>query len=198
MATATATMSRISEDIKLDETPQIIALRYMEGKAVPSRFPGGRAMFTTFDERKLFLNDDETSQLEHALAEQGIRPGEHIEVSRISHGRGGGFSIRVQRGSSSRAQGASVQAGPHNTPAPAYSNNQHQSPQRNTPEPAAPASPSATAMRTALCDAVDAIIDAQAYATRRGLGVTFSEESVRAIGLSIYIGIQQAQRGGGR
>jgi hypothetical protein len=196
MATATmpATMPRIGDEIKLDDAPQVFALRYMEGKQVPSRFPGGRAMFTAFDNRKLFLNDDETSQLEHALAEQGIRPGEHIEVSRISHGRGGGFSIRIQRVMSERAQGASVSAWQHNTPTPAYSN-QHQSPQRSTPEPAAPASPSATAMRTALCDAVDAIIEAQAYATRRGLGVTFSEESVRAIGLSIYIG---SQRGGGR
>jgi hypothetical protein len=42
-------------------------------------------------------------------------------------------------------------------------------------------------MMAAMCSAVDAILETQAYATRKGLGLTFSEESVRAIGLSIYI-----------
>jgi hypothetical protein len=53
----------------------------------------------------------------------------------------------------------------------------------------------AAPMLAAMCAAVDAIVETQAYAQRRGLGVTFSEESVRAIGLSIYIG---NQRSGGR
>lgn len=61
--------------------------------------------------------------------------------------------------------------------------------------PARELPPAAAAMCSAMCAAVDAILETQAYATRRGLGVTFSEESVRAIGLSIYIG---NQRGGGR
>jgi len=51
-------------------------------------------------------------------------------------------------------------------------------------------------MMAAMCSAVDAILETQAYATRRGLGLTFSEESVRAIGLSIYI--DQCRNGGAR
>ena len=52
----------------------------------------------------------------------------------------------------------------------------------------------AAPMLAAMCAAVDAIVETQAYAQRRGLGVTFSEESVRAIGLSIYIGNQRGAR----
>ena len=84
-------------------------------------------------------------------------------------------------------------------------------PARISPDPApAPAVPStnnsdhtataaifttdAAPMLAAMCAAVDAIVETQAYAQRRGLGVTFSEESVRAIGLSIYIGNQRGTR----
>lgn len=42
-------------------------------------------------------------------------------------------------------------------------------------------------MCAAMMAAVDAVIETQAYAARKGLGLTFSEESVRAVGLSIYI-----------
>ena len=50
-------------------------------------------------------------------------------------------------------------------------------------------------MCSSMCSAVDAVMETQAYAARKGLGLTFSEESVRAIGLSIYIA---ACREGGR
>ena len=68
-----------------------------------------------------------------------------------------------------------------------------------TPKPDQPAAPAvfttdAAPMLAAMCAAVDAIVETQAYAQRRGLGVTFSEESVRAIGLSIYIGNQRGTR----
>jgi len=51
------------------------------------------------------------------------------------------------------------------------------------------------AMCAAMCAALDAVMETEAYANRRSRGLTFSEESVRAIGLSIYIG---NQRGGAR
>jgi hypothetical protein len=62
------------------------------------------------------------------------------------------------------------------------------------PEQTRKLSGAASCMMAAMCSAVDAIIETQAYATRRGIGLTFSEESVRAIGLSIYI---DACRNGG-
>ena len=94
---ATATIARVGDTIKLDGEPQTFALRFTEGKSVASRFPGGRVMFTCIDERKLFMNDEEASEFEHALIEKGIRKAEFISVSRITHGHGGGFAIRVER-----------------------------------------------------------------------------------------------------
>ena len=83
-------------EIKLG-APQVFALKFTTGKAVASRFPGGRAMFTAIDERKIFLNDEETSEFEHELLDKRIQPGEFICVSRVTHGRGGGHAIRVER-----------------------------------------------------------------------------------------------------
>jgi hypothetical protein len=93
---ATATMPRTGDTIKLDSEPQTFALRYTTGKSVSSRFPGGRVMFTCVDERKLFLNDEEASEFEHALLDKGVKPADFIRVTRLTHGRGGGFAIRVE------------------------------------------------------------------------------------------------------
>ena len=85
------------DEIKLSAAPQIFALKYVTGKDVLSKFPGGRVMFSAIDGRKLFLNDEDANEFEHGLADQQIRPGELIAASRVSHGRGGGFAIRVER-----------------------------------------------------------------------------------------------------
>jgi hypothetical protein len=97
MATAARAPHYIDNEIKLSPTPQLLSLRFTTGKPVQSKFPGGRNMFTTVDERKIFLNDEETSEFEHLLLDKGIQPVDFIRVSRVSHGRGGGFSIRVER-----------------------------------------------------------------------------------------------------
>jgi hypothetical protein len=85
-----------SDQIKLGPRPEIFALKFLTGKDVQSSFPGGRVMFTAVDGRKIFLNDEDANELEHALADQQIRSGQEIAVSRIQHGRGGGFAIRVE------------------------------------------------------------------------------------------------------
>ena len=197
-------------------------------------YPGGRVMFTAIDDRKLFLSDEDASEFEHALAEQGIGPADFMRVTKVEHGgRGGGFSIRVERiedendarepeprrdarlegqleksiemareTRSSRPAGASSKSSA--LPAPAaripeaarvpiqaaprsiHSNTTQEKTNGNEPAclPNGPTiSTSAVAMCAAMCAAVDAVLETQAYATRRGLGVTFSEESVRAIGL---------------
>ena len=94
---ATAISPRGDDQIKLTGGPVVFALRFMTGKDVQSKFPGGRVMFTAVDERKLFLNDEEANEFEHALLDLGIQPAEFIRVTRVTHGRGGGFSIRVER-----------------------------------------------------------------------------------------------------
>lgn len=83
-------------------------------------------------------------------------------------------------------------------------NGHHPTPPPPPPPPVEPAVPpparasemtAATAcMCSAMCSAVDAVLETQAYAARKHLGLTFSEESVRAIGLSIYISACQGAR----
>jgi len=95
---ATPQMSPRGDDqIKLTGGPVVFALRFTTGKNVMSKFPGGRVMFTAVDERKLFLCDEEANEFEHALLDLRIEPAEFIRVTRVTHGRGGGFSIRVER-----------------------------------------------------------------------------------------------------
>ncbi len=86
-----------SDQIKLGPAPHVFALKFGQGKDVISKFPGGRVMFTAVDDRKLFLNDEDANEFEHALADLQIQPAEFIRVSRLTHGRGGGFAIRVER-----------------------------------------------------------------------------------------------------
>ena len=235
MATTQTRPYLANADIKLEYgAPQTFALKFAEGKSVESRYPGGRVMFTALDDRKLFLDDEDASDLERTMRELGIGVADFMRVTKIRHARGGGHSIRVERipddnpdtqpdmrhpaaagcprrrrrahGSAARKVGrAGARARracafqrtparvclPEPPPAPAQTatnNGDHTAGAAIFTTDAAP-------MLAAMCAAVDAIVETQAYAQRRGLGVTFSEESVRAIGLSIYIG---NQRSGGR
>jgi hypothetical protein len=199
---AAAAMPQFGGEIKLDINPQVFALRWIEGKSVQSRFPGGRVMFSASDGRKLFLNDEEASELEHGLRELDIRANELFRAQRISHTRGGGFSIRVERTAppvAAPAASAYSLQGHALAPAPIEPNNRpnNSRDQANTPAPPAPPTSapaeSPNPMAQAFVEAIDAIRYAQQYAQRAGAGLTFSEESVRAAAISIYI---QTSKGG--
>lgn len=92
-----AYISSGSDEIKLGPAPQVFALKLTTGRSVNSKFPGGRVMFIAVDERRLFLNDEDANQFEHAMLDTRIQPAEFMRVSRVQHGRGGGFAIRVER-----------------------------------------------------------------------------------------------------
>lgn len=211
---ASATMPRVGDEIRLEYgISQVFCLKFITGKAVQSRFPGGRCMFTAVDDRKLFLDDEETGDLERGCRDLGIRAGEDfIRVTKVRYPRGGGHAIRVERVDEPDDPGTlSV---PRRPPAAAPRETIAEKLERSvriareqgaaafiTQPPRPPAAPpvateapmpAAADMIAAMQAAVDAIVETQAYAQRRGLGVTFSEESVRAIGLSIYIGAQRA------
>jgi hypothetical protein len=181
-----------SNEIKLEYgVAQKFALKFATGKAVQSSFPGGRVMFTAVDERKLFLNDEDANDFERGVRDLGIVAGEDfVRVTKVRHPRGGGHSLRVERVEDDTSQDVSGRLG---TSQPVQS--RVAQPAQTPAEPAQLAiTPASAQMCAAMCAAVDAIIETQAYASRRGLGVTFSEESVRAIGLSIYIGAARASR----
>lgn len=94
---ATPGMRVAGNDIKLDYgVAQVFALKFVTGKSVESRYPGGRVMFTAIDERKLFLDDEDANDFERALTELGIGPADFVKATKIRHARGGGHSIRVE------------------------------------------------------------------------------------------------------
>jgi hypothetical protein len=74
----------------------VFALKYTNGKGIQGKF-GPRVFFTSVDDRKVWLDEDEASEFEHGLADLGVRPSDFIRVTKIKHPRGGGHSIRVER-----------------------------------------------------------------------------------------------------
>lgn len=219
---ATATMPRVGDEIKLDANPQTFALKFATGKTVPSRFPGGRVMFTAIDDRKLFLNDADASDFEHGLIEQRIGPADFIRVSRVAHGRGGGFAIRVERvedepqrdtrnsrdytpeltRSIEMARERTASASSERTlPAPAattstnYQERNNGNNTANLPSNSTPAlSQTAARFMGAYKDAVDILIESQGYAKRQGLLLDIRCEDVRCLAATIMIDNQKGGR----
>ncbi len=198
MALAARAATPINNEIKLEYgIGQTFALKYVTAKPVFTKYPGGRAMFTAVDERKLFLNDEETSEFEHALADLGVQVADFIRVTKVRMPHGGGAAIRVERVPDAAEPDEPV-SGRLDTPQTRTEALLEKSVEMarskgpaafSTPKPAPvsnPVTPRSAAMCAAMCAAVDSVIETQAYAARKGLGLTFGEESVRAIGLSIY------------
>src|SRR5579872_2304049 len=100
MATAYATMPgspAAAGEVKLEYgATQVIALKFTSGKSVEGRY-GPRVMFTASDERRLWLDPEDASDLEHSLVDLGIQPGDPFTVTKIRHARGGGHSLRIAR-----------------------------------------------------------------------------------------------------
>jgi hypothetical protein len=162
--------------------PEVVALKFDEGKIVDGRF-GPQMAFTTTDDRIFYLDNEPADDMVGALRQYGISRGTPFKLTKI-RAQHGGYRWQVEPYEADRNG--------HRQPA---------APPPVAPPAAPPSAPAATAaggassglksdaacMMAAMCSAVDAILETQAYATRKGLGLTFSEESVRAIGLSIYI-----------
>jgi hypothetical protein len=179
---ATATMPRAGE-LKLEYgQAEIIAVKFIEGRSYAGSF-GPRVMFTLTDERKLWLDAEDGSDLERSLRELGIAAGEEFRLTKIRQPRGGGHSLRVE---AIEVQPPAWVTEPQ--PRQALQPVPQQQPERAFTE-------SAAKMAGAFMSAVDAMSEAQAYANRRGVPVSFTSEDLRAVALSIYIG---EQRGGAR
>lgn len=192
--------------------PVEVALKFPNGKNVPGKF-GEQALFTCTDDRVFYLDPEPASDIERRIGELGIKTGEPFRLTKIKHARGGGCSFRVDRvanetdlertlrqsiGARQQKREASVPFREQTPPvAIEPSAERVTAPQRIQPEGNhnAPPLTRSGAMMSAMCAAVDAVLETQAYATRKGLGVTFSEESIRAIGLSIYISTCKDGRG---
>jgi hypothetical protein len=169
--------------------PEIVALQFDLGKMVQSSITGdSQVMFTLTDGRRWFVAIPVADQI-RAL---GIVARQQFEVIK-NKPRSGGPQFTITPLDAHLGTGrapAPVQSAP---PPPPPSQQAPAGPTGNQADPPLRAhdanaiSPAAACMCAAMCAAVDAVIETQAYARAKGLGVTFGEESVRAIGLSIYI-----------
>lgn len=200
-----ATATRGNDQIKLGPDPEIFALKFVTGKDVQSSFKGGRVMFSAVDGRKIFVNDEDANDFEHALADRGIRPGQEIAVSRVQHGRGGGFAIRVepvddrmQRRSSRDYEidgdpttedllERSVRIAQHDPGAFRQGRHVQRAIVASEPVPSAPASAKGSMgklLAGALIASIDAYLTAADYAKGKGVPVTlkldFNGEDIRS------------------
>ncbi|HEX4138385.1 MAG TPA: hypothetical protein VHY84_27490 [Bryobacteraceae bacterium] len=156
-------------------TSQVIALVNPAGRIKESRLPDkpNDVEFTLADGRiayfPIFVADK--------IREAGVQARVPFELTRLS-----AHQVRVRNIGVSRDYSPELEASIAQAPAAAPANTRPAAAQSNPKMSAA-----ATCMMSSMCAAVDAVIETQSYAARVGLGLTFSEESVRAIGLSIYI-----------
>lgn len=101
MATASRPYLTGSHEIKLEYgVAQVFAPKFVAGKNCgDAKFPPylPRVLFTAMDDRKLWMDAEDGSDLERGMRDLGIRPGDFIRVTKVRNPRGGGHSIRVER-----------------------------------------------------------------------------------------------------
>ena len=165
--------------------PEVISLQFPQGKEVPSEYNGTETLYTLSDGRSWYVQQSIARKID-ALS---LGKGEPFEVTKVEAPNGGkGFTFDVKHFTG----GAPAT---HPSPAPLAV----QSQQRGTPLPEVgplqtnPNTPGAQRMMASLASAIEAIAEAQEYATRKGLRITFTGEDVRAVANTLYI---DASKGG--
>jgi hypothetical protein len=108
---ATTTMPQLARGYQAERTypadivleygiPQVCAPKFLTGKnsAQRSKFPPFefRVAFTMIDDRKLWLDSEDGSDLERGMRDLGVQVGDFVRITKIKHPRGGGHSIRVE------------------------------------------------------------------------------------------------------
>lgn len=179
--------------------PQIVAIAAIPGRLVPSEFGPSEVLFSLVDGRPWYVPQVIADEI-YAI---GVRPRQQIEVTAVGKKKTEVQIAIVQERLPQRArerdytpeleQSLRNVNGPEpywadtSSPIPAQTATATTGTPNGNPPPPSKTTAAAACMMASMCSAVDAIIEVQAYATRKGIGLTFSEESVRAIGLSIYI-----------
>ena len=163
--------------------PEVIALKFAKGTEYEHR-----VMFKTVDDRILYVAKEDVPQMERL----GIRKAEPFYITQVS----GGKQPRYRFGSLSGAGAVET------PPVPVQTASNYTSQQRTAaPEPP-PAEHRVTThsskLMSCFLSAIDAVAEAQTYATRKGLGITFSSENVTSAALSCYINECRNQNGGAR
>jgi hypothetical protein len=153
--------------------PEIIALVATTGRMAPSHFDGP-------SEVKLQLTDGRPWYIAQAMADvirASVAPNQQIEVTRTGKGSMDWRIIAVQG-----HLAAADAVAPAPFAVPAERNNFSDNSPHDTPARAQP-----TQLMACFAQAIDAIQEAQMYANRKGLGITFTSEDVRATAISCWI-----------
>lgn len=217
---ATATVAAHAGEIKFTYgIPETFALKFAEPKVFDGQF-GPRAMFTACDEgygeRRMWMDYEDGANLVLEMRRLGIATGEPMRVTKVKHPRGGGHGYLVERAVPSAAAPDNAPAWvtqnpPAAEPAPSRIEAQlaqsvqmvrERGPQVFRRPPAPPAAPPAavampapadSVLMAALKTAIDAAIEATAYAAHQGLTLAFGAEDIRSLASTVYI---NAAKGG--
>jgi hypothetical protein len=176
--------------------PAIIALQSTTGKLKESKIPNcpSDVQFTLVDGRVAYLPMTVADRIRQA----GIQAGQNFEIVKASM-----HDFRLRKIGAGSAVSAAPPAIAQTTTSAAPSatsrngqNNSSQVPAGGPPAPPHVSVPTATnQLMGCFMQAIDAIQEAQLYANRKGLGITFSSEDVRATAISCWIG---CNKGGAR
>ena len=173
-------------------TPELIALKFTKGTEYERR-----VMFTTTDNRILYLANEDARK----LAQLGVEKEAKFFIAMIGKT---GKQPRYDFRSLSAEEIAAAPKPDHkyepvdtsNSPAPPIEWPKDE-PMSTVPLPAtmAPALTESARMMACFMSAIDAVAEAQVYATRKGMGITFSSANVTSTALSCYINECKAGRG---
>jgi hypothetical protein len=156
--------------------PEIIALQFTQGKEVESNFNGTEVLYTLEDGRSWYVHPAVARKID-AL---NLGKGEPFEVVKVEAGNGKGFQYEVKHIAPQHVAQASV--------LPSVQTRQNGSTSAHVVvHTASQDNPIAKRMMSALCASIDAIAEAQEYATTRGLRITFTGEDVRAVANTLFI-----------
>jgi hypothetical protein len=170
--------------------PEIIALQFTTGKEVESTFNGTEVLYSLEDGRSWYVHPSVARKID-ALC---LGKGEPFEVvkSEAPNKKGFVYDVKHAVASAPPAQAAALpsvetrQSGSLSGQV-VHTVVQNAQQQQNTNLTAA------QRMMGSLASAIDAIVEAQEYAQKKGLRVTFTGEDVRAVANTLYI---DAAKGG--
>jgi hypothetical protein len=185
------------------EEPVEVALKFTDGKDVEGRF-GAQVLYTTTDDRILYLNPPEAKR----IMQLGITKGELFTICKHEEKRGSHKSVswdirRVYPDAPGNGGSAKILADITETTihqVNASSRQQQQHPNGTTAPAAEPPSQLETQLEASIrlsqsVQAIKAAIlachEGEKYAASIGYAVHFENEDVRALGISILIGMQQ-------
>jgi len=153
------------------------------GKNVPSKVGDPQVCFATIAGDSVYLDEAPAGDIEREMRSLGIAYGEEFRLTRAKTSHGGSrFVVERVTGRDS---------GGHNVP---QRSDAYEEPmQRSAPPQVAQVAtvqtitPASAKLMACFMQSIDAIAEAQAYATRKGLGITFSSEDIRATAISCWI-----------